>query len=316
MKYQTEFNKHLQQKGYSKLTIKGYSFNVFTFFKRTQLEEIQTKKADVLKYLAYLKNKRKQQNHSRRMHLQPLNLYFTFLQEQNIITQNPCSLLKLRGAKRKTLHKTFTAEQLSQIFDNYYTHFVQNHDESKIQHHNRLFAKLSKQRNAAMLSILLHQGTTTSEINTIEIQDLDLIKATIKIRGARRSNSRTIQLKAEQIGILMYYLQNIRPQLIELSAIENNKLFLPLPQKKNQPTITDNLANTFRYLVKQVRVIEPSFTNFKQTRASTITLWLKTVGLRKTQYLAGHRNINSTEEYLPNNLENLSNDIKKLHPYQ
>ena len=179
-----------------------------------------------------------------------------------------------------------------------------------------MFAKLSKQRNAAMLSILLHQGITTSEINTIQLEDLDLIKATIKIRGARRSNSRTIPLKAEQIGILIHYLQNVRPQLLQLSAIENNKFFLPLPQKKNQPTITDNLANTFRYLVKQVRIIEPSFTNFKQTRASAITLWLKTVGLRKTQYLAGHRNINSTEEYLPNNIEELTNDIKKLHPYQ
>lgn len=316
MNYPTEFMHYLQQKGYSQSTIKGYCFNVFTFFKRTQLEEIRVTKADVLNYLAYLKNKRQQQNHSRRCHLQPLNLYFTFLQQQNIITKNPCSLLKLRGVKRKTLHKTFTAEQLTQIFDNYYTHFVQNHDESKIQHHNRLFAKLSKQRNAAMLSILLHQGTTTKEIDLIELQDIDLIKATIKIRGARRSNSRTIALKAEQIGILMYYLQNVRPQLIERSAIENNKLFLPLPQKKNQATITDNLMNTFRDLTKQVQQIEPSFTNFKQTRASAITLWLKTVGLRKTQYLAGHRNINSTENYLPNNIEELSNDIKKLHPYQ
>jgi integrase/recombinase XerD len=73
--------------------------------------------------------------------------------------------------------------------------------------------------------------------------------------------------------------------------------------------------NTFRDLTKQVKTIEPSFTNFKQTRASVITIWLKTVGLRKTQYFAGHRSISSTEDYQSNNLDSLTNDIKKIHPY-
>ena len=305
MNYPTQFKSYLQGKDFSESTQTTYARNVNLFFNRTEVEEIQTTKADILSYLEYLKNTRGQQNHSRKIHLQALQLYFTCLYQNEIIAKNPCLFLKIRGAKPKTLHRTFTAEQLSQIFDNYYTYYIENPEKST----------LSKQRNAAILSVLLHQGTTTREIDSIQKEDLDLIKATIKIRGGKRSNGRSISLKAEQIGLLMHYIQNIRPQLINLSAIENNKLFLPLPEHLNQKTKTDNLMNTFRDLTKQVKVIEPSFTNFKQSRASVITIWLKMLGLRKTQYLAGHRSINSTENYLANNVEELTNNIKTLHPY-
>lgn len=306
MKYTTQFKAYLQGNDYSVSTQSLYLRNAGLFFTRTEQEEIQTTKADILNYLEYLKKGRKQQNQSRRIHLQALQLYFTCLHHNEIIAKNPCSLLKLRGTKRKRLHQTFTAEELTQIFDNYYTEFISSQENTA----------LSKQRNAAMLSVLLHQGVTTREIDQIQKEDLDLIKATIKIRGGKRSNARSIPLKAEQIGLLMHYNLNTRSQLVNLSAIESKKLFLPLPEQLNKPTTTDNLMNTFRELRKQVRTIEPSFTNFKQTRASVITIWLKTVGLRKTQYLAGHRNINSTEEYQSNNIEELSKDIKQLHPYQ
>lgn len=305
MNYQTQFKSYLQSKGMSLSTILHYQLHATKFMQYTNKEALQVNKSDVLNYLNYLQQKGFQ-NSSRAGYLNAIRHYFTCLQKQNIITQNPCSLLKLRGVKQKKLHRTFIVEELTQIFDNYYTHYIESPEQST----------LSKQRNAAMLSILLNQGTTTREIDTIQSEDLNLIKATIKIRGGRRSNSRAIPLKAEQIGILMHYLQNTRPQLVALSAIKNNKLFLPLPEQVNKPTTTDNLMNTFRDLTKQVKQIEPSFTNFKQTRASVITHWLKTEGLRKTQYLAGHRNISSTEEYQPNNIEELSKDIKTLHPYQ
>jgi site-specific recombinase XerD len=306
MNYSTQFKAYLQGKDFSESTQSTYSRNVGLFLKWTPTEEIQTTKSDILNYLKYLKEVRKQQNHSRKIHLQALKLYFTCLYKNEFISKNPCLLLKIRGTKRKALHRTFTAEQLTQIVDNYYTHYIQNQIEPS----------LSKQRNVSILSILINQGTTTREVDTIQIEDLDLIKATLKIRGGRRSNNRAIPLKAEQIGMLMYYTQNTRKQLINLSAIESNKLFLPLPEHFNKPTTTDNLMNTFRDLTKQVKTIEPSFTNFKQTRASVITIWLKTVGLRKTQYFAGHRSISSTEDYQLNNLDSLTDDIKKIHPYQ
>jgi hypothetical protein len=68
-------------------------------------------------------------------------------------------------------------------------------------------------------------------------------------------------------------------------------------------------------LSRQVKSIDKQFFNFLQVRASIITFWIKTQGLRKAQYLAEHRNISTTEAYLPNNLDGLIDDINKLHPF-
>jgi integrase len=200
--------------------------------------------------------------------------------------------------------------------DNYYQLFVRNFDDSRHRHkQQRKEAALCKERNAVILSIFVNQGATTGEINKIELDDLDLIKAKIKIRGGLSSNERILPLKATQIGLIMNYLQNIRPQLLAYHTTENNKLFLALPESSKKETDSDGLVSAYVYLTKQVKTFNQQFLNFKQVRASVITFWIKTYGLRKAQYMAGHRYVSSTENYLQNNLDYLIEDINKLHPF-
>lgn len=309
-----EFTAYLQSRDLAQSSITHYTTYVELFFSRSKKEVEQVTKADILKHLEYLKKRKGQQNITRRNHLIALNHYFTFLYRTEQITENPCLLLKIRGTQKKTLYKIFTAEELAQLYDNYHHHFVRNYDDAHMPKNQRQNSFLSKERNAAILSLLLNQGTTTKELDTLLLQDIDLIKATVKIRGGKKSNERTLPLKAEQIGLLMRYQNEIRPQFFEYCN-ETEKLFFPLPDYSKKHTENENLMHVFKPLTKQVKTIEPKFLNFKQTRASVITLWLKTVGLRKTQYLAGHRYISSTENYLPNNLEGLTDDIAKLHPF-
>ena len=113
----------------------------------------------------------------------------------------------------------------------------------------------------------------------------------------------------------MHYLQNIRPHLLEYQTKESDKLFLSLPAVNKKTLNSDISKNVFVRLAKQVRSIDKQFINFKQVRVSLIVFWIKTQGLRKAQYLAWHRHINTTEKLLPNNLDNLTNDINKLHPF-
>jgi site-specific recombinase XerD len=261
------------------------------------------------------------QNKYRSDYLNALNHYFTVLYDAGKIAENPCLLLKIRGIKRKILYKIYTSEELDQVFDAYYQYFVRNFDDSRHRTQlQRKYSALSRERNAVVLSVLLYQGATTWETEKIEMEDLDLIKATLKIKGGQHSNSRILLLKAVQIGLFINYLQNIRPQLIEYHKKESNLLFLASfdvgkgeNKKNNKDTLKLSTGNFF-YLSKQVKTIDRQFLNFKQVRASVITNWLKTEGLRKAQYLAGHRYVSSTENYQPNNLDNLIDDINKLHP--
>lgn len=310
-----KFISYLQSKNHSQATQEAYLRYVNLFLEWLSKEPINTTKKDVLKYLQYLKDRKGQQNLTRKHNLIAINHYFTFLYRAEQVAENPCLFLKIRGTKKQTLYKIYSPEELEQLYDSYYTLFVKTFDDSHIPKNQRKQSALSKERNASILSIMLNQGTTTKEIDTIQLNDIDLIKATLKIRGGKKSNERILPLKAEQIGLLMNYIQNLRPKLLEYHTAENEYLFLPLPEYSKQTTDNQTLMHVFKPLTKQVKTLDKHFLNFKQVRASIITHWIQTEGLRKAQYKAGHRYISSTENYLPNDLQGLTDDINKLHPF-
>ena len=315
MKEKEKFTAYLEDKGLAKATQEAHQKNLQLFFKWAKMEDIQITKPDILKYLKYLKNKGLQ-NASRQNHLVSLNHYFTHLYQSGQIARNPCLLLKIRGTRKKQLHKIYTPEELDLLYDNYYQLFVRNYDDSRHRHEQqRQYSVLYRERNALITSILFNQGTSTTEIEKIELNDLDLIKATLKIRGGKQLKDRVLQLKATQIGLFMHYLQNVRPKLLEYQSKESEKLFLPLPAISYKQTKNESIKSVFKPIVKQIQTIDKQFISFQQVRASIITFWVKTQGLRKAQYLAGHSYICTTEKYIANDLENLTEDINKLHPF-
>ena len=312
----TEFISYLQSKDLAPSTIVHYVRELALFLEWIEKEEIQILKTDILNYLDYLKNKRKLENISLSRILLSLNHYFTFLHKAEQISANPCSFLKIRGTKKVSLYRTYTAEELTTLYDNYYNTFVRVYDDSHIPKNQRKQSSLSKQRNAVILNILIHQGATTKEIDLLELCDLDLMGASIKLKGSRKSNERVLPLQATQIGILMVYLQTIRPELLALNNnADSEKLFLPLPETSQRKTEGESIMQAFKALTKHIKEIDKNFLSFKQIRASVITNWLKVHGLRKTQVFAGHRYISSTERYKANDLAQLTEDINKLHPY-
>jgi site-specific recombinase XerD len=313
-----EFTAYLQSKDLAEATQNIYLRYVNSFLKWYKTEPINCTKKDIIKYLAYLKNKKQHENITRRNTLLAINHYFTFLLRTEAVVTNPTTFLKIRGANKKKLYNIFTYEELTQLADDYYHNFVRNYNDNHIPKNQRKQSYLSKERNYLMLSFLLNQGLTTRELQRIDLEDLDLIKATLKITGAKKSNKRNIPLNASQIGSLMHYTQNIRPQFLEFLNTETNQLFLPLPEAgrtKVNNNENPDLMGVIKNLSKQIKTLEKSFLNFKQIRASVITHWIKTVGLRKAQYYAGHRYISSTENYLPNDLESLTEDIAKFNPF-
>lgn len=316
-----DFIYYLESKNLSKTTQKAYLRNVNLFlewYKKTCPsfggEPINCTKKDILKYLEYLQNKKLQENITRRNALIAINHYFTFLHKNEEVTSNPTALLKIRGTHKRQLYKIYTAEELTQLYDNYYHTFIRNFNEEKIPKNQRKISYLSRNRNFIMLGILIYQGLATNELEKIALEEVDLHKTIVKIKGGLKSNERTLPLKASQIGSLIHYLDQIRPQFLEFCE-ENDNLFLSLPESGKQKTNVKRLMGTQKTLTKQVKSIDKNFLNFKQIRASVITHWLKIEGLRKTQYNAGHRYISSTEKYLPNQIDGLIDDIAKFNPF-
>jgi len=310
------FETYLQGKGLTSATIYRYK-RFITVFKAWygNDEVINCQKKDILNYLNYLNN-RNLQAISRNNTLIALRHYFDSLMHNGMIASNPTALIKLRGVKRRKLHHTYTPEELSELADTYY-HLEVKRTQEKLTTgtggqylHQRTYN--AKMRNYTMLLFFTHQGITTSEVLRLKVEDIELHKASVKItKGTRRGNARTLPLHATQIGALMQYLNEIRPQLETGST--DNTLFLPIP--KNDPKAKKEAQTSFKLFVRQLKRLNRNFNSLEQLRASVITYWIKTCGLRKAQYLAGHKSITSTEEYLPNYIEDLAEDITKFNPF-
>lgn len=312
-----DFKNYLQRKGFSPSTQKSTLRIVNDFFGTSshgQTEDLNTTKKDILNYLERLQNEGKQST-TRNIYLRAVRYYFAFLLDSGQITSNPANFIKIRGVKRRKLHNIFTADELTRLADDYYHNFIRNFDLEHIPESLQQYAILSRHRNYCMLTFLIYQGLSTNELNKIVVDDIDLIKATVKISAGGRTNARTLRLKAEQIGVLMHYTQSVRPQLLEHYTEETEQFFLLSSKHGYTRTTAEKYGNAFNYFKIQLQSINTSFSNFKQIRASVITGWIQTEGLRKAQYYAGHRYTSSTENYLPNDIEQLSDDIEKYNPF-
>jgi len=310
-----EFTEYLQSKSLAKTTQQGYLKEQIKFLDWYNKEPINCTKKDILNYLAFLKNKN-QSSCSRNKCLGVLKHYFSYLFSKDLIAKNPANFIKIRGTKRKYLYHIFKPEELTQIADDYYHNFIRNYDDSKAHEHQKANSKLSRERNYIILQLLINQGLVSAEIARITLKDIDLNKATIHIKATKKSNKRNIQLQASQIGSIINYTHQIRPQFLDNYQGDSPQLFLLLPETLGTKRgISYNYNNLILTLTKSLQTLHPNFFNFKQIRASVITNWIKTTGLRKAQYLAGHRYISSTENYKVNDLESLTEDIAKHHPF-
>jgi len=309
-----DFKTYLQNKNLSIATIKRYTRLAELFTQWNNSEAINYKKKDILNYLGYLKNTKNLQTISRNNTLIALRHYFDYLIAQNEIVQNPTSFIKLRGLQKHNLNYIYSLEELHIIADNYYLLEVKQTEENLKLKGGYFFKRsyLAKVRNHTMLLFFIHQGLHTREILRLTTEDIHLQKASIFIRkGKTRGNERTLLLHATQIGFLMQYLHEIRPQL-ETSETENI-LFLPIPKK--DPRAKKQAQTNFKGFIKKLKQLDANFSSLIQLRTSVITHWVKTHGLRKAQYFAGHKSITSTEEYIPNNIEDLAEDITKYNPF-
>jgi site-specific recombinase XerD len=308
-----KFKTYLQGKGYSPATIRQHQrqAGLFgTWYGSSEL--INCRKKDILDYLSYLKNTKKLQVTTRNHILLSLRHYFDYLLNSNATAVNPTALIKLRGLNRRRLPHVYTSEELTELVDNYYLLEVKQAEEKlnlskrKALHRESYLAQM---RNYVMLQFFVYQGLNTREILMLKTEDIQLHKASVTIpAGTQRGNARTLPLNATQIGSLMQYLQNIRPQLANPAG---TVLFTPLKQKNGVSAAKIALVK----LSAKLKRIDRNFSNLAQLRASVITHWIKNYGLRRAQYMAGHKSIVSTEEYLPNYIEDLANDITKFNPF-
>ena len=297
------FINYLQAEGKSKSTVERYYTHAIHFISWLDADNTEIESSTAKEVLAYLNQLQKQgdSNTTRNLKLNAIKHFFSYQVRNGHRSDNPIQHLKLKGINQKKLYPILTPQELQQLHDNY----------TKTD-------TLSQKRNKTILSLMIHQGVTTAEVNALKANDLKLREGEIYIAGSRKSNERTLELKSHQILDLMEYSMQLRPQLLACQANEmTDYLFLAVPMIGKAKAVEKQgreRLQIWKELSKTVKKQNPHFINFKQVRTSVITHWLKHYNLREVQYRAGHRYVSSTEAYLVNHIDDLQADIDKFHP--
>lgn len=307
-----DFKSYLKKEALSKTTVAMYYYHVMDFIVFLDKEHIGTEdctEKEIMLYLGKLQNKGVDQA-TKKLRLYALKHFFNYQLELGKRADNPAKRIKLASGQKQKLYPVLLYTELQSLYENYQ---VPNKEHSK-SHHNWFTAyRLSKERNKAILGLLVNQGLRTSEVGRIQVDDLDLRKGTIEIRGSRIGKDRTLELKSNQIIDLMEYLFTTRKELLEYQLTPSKQLFLSTPAS-GQTKVRTTSFDIWKRLTQELKNQNPKFINIQQIRLSVIVGWLKKYNLRETQYKAGHKSIKSTELYLINDVDDLQKEIESFHP--
>jgi integrase/recombinase XerD len=228
---------------------------------------------------------------------------YDWLKREGFVITNPAANLYLKGTSHRVVIGVIDFKALENLYQSYPAE------------------TLRQKRNKVILGLLIYQGLPTEDLQKLEISDVQLKEGKVQVRGDRRINRRTLDLKPFQVMELHEYITVTRPAIIE-------GISCPAPARKPEKINTEriktqllisingseNMKNSLLHLFREVKKLNPVVTNAGKIRQSVITYWLKTMNLRQVQYMAGHRRVSSTERYLGNNLESLKDKLEKCHP--
>ncbi len=310
LEQQQKLTFYLQQKGFAPDSRKMYS-NYLGYFLNWLLSHHLTAEAitynDLLPFINHCRKEGRSIKNTNLV-LTSLRHYYSMLQ-----IHNPAANVYIRGEVQRIPHDLLEKEMLDYLYEKYQVYSERT------------------QRNKVILGLYIYQAITTDELKKLETTHIKLKEGKIYIPGTKQTISkggrqaRWLKLEAKQILDLQEYLLVTRPKIIhDIKSGERLKQSTRKPNKISESALThqlfislngsDEIKVSVRFLMKDLRKINPTVKDAMQIRKSVITEWLKEKDIRTVQYMAGHSSISTTERYRAANVEELEEALKLYHP--
>jgi integrase/recombinase XerC len=293
MNNQDDFKNYLLNQQYSDSTIQEHIANtrrLEQWKKENNFINEALTYNELLTYVSYLQS-RKIKPQSINNRLLSVTIYYEYLKKYNYIITNPAKSIRVKG-----IAQTVTANVLSyEELQNLYQVYVKIKKEKKPIRRSVTQQHYTLHKHIVLAGLMIYQGLNTSELGKLQIKDIDLEKGVIYLNGGKRLNARVLKLESLQILPLSIYLAILTPT--------EEKLF------------RENITSIVCGIVQELKGINHNISSINHIRASVIINWIKIYDKRKTQYLTGHRYISSTEKYEVQNIDGLTDLLKKYHPF-
>ena len=170
------FKPYLQQVGYSKATIQMLPYCVASFFENIPRAPIEVVEADILSFHQYLQerpHKRKSSGLSANYihhHIWALRVFFAWLQKRNQIQVNPMSKLHFDAPPTKA-REILSLEEVE-----------------------TLYLACQNSRERALLSFFYGCGLRRSEVEQLNLRDVDFRGQVLYVRKGKNSKRRVVPL--------------------------------------------------------------------------------------------------------------------------
>lgn len=305
-KEKAELTTYMLQGRFAKDTIRSYTNYVayfLDFLEQQNLSPKDTTYNHIIEFIEYCR-KDNRSNHNINRILVSVRHYYKYLSQLHNIN-NPAAGIYIHGVNRVMLDSLLEYKEIEEAYKNYKIYDNRTH------------------RNKITIGLMLYQALTTEELHKLEADHINLQDGKIFIPGGKRTNSRMLKLQPQQILELHEYIKEVRPKIINevyhhRPGRKPGKIKSPDEIKQLLISIngSENIKSSLMHLMMALQKTNPNIRSGKQIRISVITHWLKTIDVRKVQYMAGHRYVGSTERYKQFNLKDLKEQLELHHPLE
>lgn len=284
------------EKNLSPNTIRSYNKDInhfIDYIKGLKIENISDLSLDIFrKYLKFLDNFKYSNRTIIRKYSSLIN-YFKFLEINNYLKGE---LTQLINPPRK--------------YQRYYSFLSQNEL-------NELLSCIETSdyigiRNRTLIEVLYSTGARVSEIENINLEDIDFKNSEIKVKG-KGNKERIVYLNHNARFWLNKYLNirdNFRSSVNRELSNRESQLFL----NKFGGRLTARSIRTIlkKYLKKAG--IKKNISPHDIRHSFATHLLQEGAGIREIQELLGHENISTTQIYTHLNIKKLKKDYRDFHP--
>ncbi len=220
-----------------------------------------------------------------------LKAYYQFLLKTGWLTLSPLEVHQSLKSRPK-LSLPFSINEMNALFDQWGSQITQlDFDES---------------RNRLVLALLYGTGIRRAELTGLNLIDVDLDRAQIKVLG-KRNKERLVPLIESLIPMLKYYLN----QRSKLSLHqETHSLFVMSDGRKLSDSFVYRLVN--RYLSEVTSKEKRSPHMLRHTFATHVLQ--SGADLNSVKELLGHSSLAATQVYTHNSIEDLKKSYRGAHP--
>ncbi len=281
-----EYRKELDKK-----TLKAYRIDLHQYFEFVCVDEPEKEKIE--EYITHLHKNYKQKTVKRK--IASIKAYYNYLEETEIITENPFRKIKVRFKENVTLPKIIPREEIEQLLNYMYKCL----NESTVSSRKYMF------RDITIIEVFFATGARVYEISNIRKDSINLNTGLIRLMG-KGGKERYVQISSTSVLSLLkkYYAENE-------SVIRQSGYFF-VNNRGNRYT-----EQSIRLMLKKYTEqagIERNITPHMFRHSFATYLIEEGVDVSCVQQILGHSSIKTTQIYIHIAAKKQAEILKEMHP--